>query len=199
MKTYRTYITEATDSLEVDIKKYMEKKRQEGQTYPEGGVHLAYYTKLKSTKGKKNISIVSADLADFLAYGDKMSKSTDKLAEKIRTRLNDYLIKRRKEIIPPMDMTAINKLIKEKVMNGDKKVFDMRMKDYEWKYFYERLLEIIDIMKEPHLVGLPEQGDYDTPKKEINSIIMFLKKKSKHMFGYPFDEPEFYVELKKTI
>ena len=66
-----------------------------------------------------------------------------------------------------MDMTAINKLIKEKVMSGDKKVFDMRMKDYEWKYFYKRLLEIIDIMKEPHLVGLPEQGDYDTPKKEI--------------------------------
>ena len=187
------------------INQLIKQERDAGMEYPPAAAYLNYYKELNSATSKNKIKDLTKEFAEFLAYGDKYSIKDNKLADEIREELHNFLIKKRQQVIPKYDTGELKNFIDTRIIKVREKWDNTNFKNALKKndnleYLYDYLIrDIVDVLENPHKIGLPEESEFNSLQKEINSAVSFLKKKGKSYMVYPFDNDKFYNDLNSVI
>ena len=160
-----------------------------GHEYPYAVAYKEHLNSILNAKSKKDILITTHELDDYLRQGDKYFIKENKKADEIREFLFNFLLEKRREIIDKYDTKKLFIFLDQFV--ADKaKGFDLKRPlshtEREMRNIVQQISNIIDTLSHPESIGLYEQSQYGTMKKEVSDEVSSLRKTVKKSAFYDY-------------
>lgn len=164
------------ESLLSDLKDF-EKKERKIHKYPIIASIISYIEGINKAKGKK-LKDLTSNFDSYCKGGINWEIRGMPGSEKIVERAYNFAIEKRKTAFPNYDLTAINKAIAFVQEKRDKAGQDTKsLKEYLYT-----LNSIKELLQEPWRVGLDEETQFPTLKREVSHDLRFIFKKMKSRY-----------------
>lgn len=153
-------------------------EKDQGSEYPKSEIYLKFYTKLRDKISKNEL----AEIFNYLAYGDSYLLKNNKLADNIREIIYNIAIATAKKLFPPYDIRNLEIFIR-KYKNKIEKSYNKKIQNIpDYFKIFNYLDDIVNLLLNPYKIIIPEETEFPSLKKEINSYINLIKKEAKKNF-----------------
>lgn len=168
---------ESFESLISDLKMF-EKEERKIHEYPTMSSIISFIEAINKAKGKK-LKDLTVDFDSYCKLGIGWEIKGMPGSDKIVERAYNFAIERRKTAFPRYSLVAIDKAIVfvQKAITKEKS--NKGLKEY-----LRTLTDIKELLQEPWRVGLEEETQFPTLKREVSHDLKFILKKMKAQYDY---------------
>lgn len=194
------------NNINIELLEHLIDKKYEQEKsiveYPRMGAVKDLYHRLKESKNINKIKEITYEVDEYLKRGIgwniKSLGVDDKEVDTMLKMFSDYNRAKRKLVFPKYDSSFLDKYLLQINRSLDRLVKSVNKPhhcfvQYDIKKY---LLNIKEVLDNPHIVGLYEETQFSSLSKEINWELSLIKKKSKREFIFSED---WFPEIKEEI